>query len=208
LAKGIVILGAGGHGKIVLDICLVSNLPVHGFIDGGKDAGEIIHGTPVLGGDELLQDTVFVEQVSFVVGVGDPRLHRKITEQVTQCGGLFETLQHPSATVSPRAKVGEGTVINAGAVINIDARIGRHCILNTRSSVDHDCVVEDSCQICPGATLAGGVHCEQRVYVGSGATVLPFVRIGTGSVIGSGVTVIKDVASDVTLIGSETRIVD
>lgn len=208
MANEIVILGAGGHGKVVLDICLISNRPVRGFIDGGRVAGEIIHGAPVLGGDELLQDTAFVEQASFIVGVGDPQLHCKITAQVTQCGGVFETLQHPSATVSPRAEIGEGTIINAGAVVNIDARIGRHCILNTRSSIDHDCVVEDGCQICPGATLAGGVHCEDGVYVGSGATVLPFIRIGAGAVIGGGMTVIKDVAPGTTLFDPKSSAVD
>ena len=208
MSNHIVILGAGGHGKIVLDICLVLNRSVRGFIDIGKKTGEIIHGTPVLGGDELLQDTGFVEQVSFIVGVGDPELHRKITRKVTQFGGRFETLQHPSAVVSPRAEVGEGTVVNAGAVVNIDARVGRHCILNTRSSVDHDCVVEDGCQICPGATLAGGVHCEEGVYVGSGATILPFVRIGAGTIVAGGTTVIKDVPPGVTLVGCDARIVE
>ena len=202
----IVILGAGGHGRVILDICMIRGLAVRGFVDHGKSAGNGLHGTEILGGDELMTDPEFFENAAFIVGVGDREIRRKMITQVQAYNGIFATLIHPAAIVSPRATIGEGTLVNAGAVVNIDARIGEHCILNTQCSIDHDCSLGDNVHICPGATLAGGVTCSEDAYIGSGATVLPNCRIGRGATVGGGAIVISDVDDGLTFLGVAGRI--
>lgn len=204
----LVILGAGGHGRVILDACQQAGIPVGGFIDNGKAAGSLIHGVPVLGDDGLLDDTGFCSDYRFIIGVGDTAIRRQLIERADGAGVCLATVIHPSAIVSPCSTVGAGTLINAGAVVNIDALIGRHCILNTRCSVDHDCRLGDNVHVCPGATLAGGVVCGTDAYIGSGATVLPNRRIGDRAVIGAGTTVIKDISADTTFVGPLGRLVD
>ncbi len=202
----IVILGAGGHGRVILDICMIRGMAVRGFVDHGKSAGDRLHGTEVLGGDELITHPEFFENAAFIVGVGDLEIRHKMISQVQAYNGIFATLIHPAAIVSPRATIGEGTLVNAGAVVNIDAHIGDHCILNTQCSIDHDCSLGDNVHICPGATLAGGVTCGENAYIGSGATVLPNCRIGRGAMVAGGAIVISDVDDGLTDFGVSGRI--
>lgn len=205
MSKPIIIIGAGGHGKVLYDICRVAGLPLAGFLD--NTVRGTIHGVAVLGGDELFDDATFVDAHEFALGVGEPLVRKRLAARVAATGGTLATLIHPSAVISSSVPLGAGTVVNAGAVINIDSRIGKCCIINTRASIDHDCVLGDNVQICPGATLAGGVKCGDDVFVGSGATIVPMVSVGAGSVVGAGCSVIRDVPAGVTVVGVAARIV-
>lgn len=199
MAEEVVIVGAGGHGRVCLDVCLLTNTPVRGFVDGGREVGEIIHGVSVLGGDELLSNNGFRADAHFIVGIGNRHIRHRVIAELDRNGAALATLIHPSAVVSPRSEIGAGTLVNAGAVINIGARIGRHCVLNTSCSVDHDCTLGDGCQICPGATLAGGVTCAPGAFIGSGSVVLPNRTIGKRAIIGAGSSVANDVPDGVTI---------
>lgn len=201
--KPIVILGAGGHGKVLFDICRVSGHEVRGFLDEGVSGP--VHDLPVLGGDAMLSDPAFVAAHTFALGVGEQTIHKRLTELVLENNGTLATLVHPAATLSQSVTLGEGTVVMAGAVINIDTRVGAHCIINTLASIDHDCVLGDGVQICPGATLAGGVQCGDDVFIGSGATILPSVTIGARTFVGGGATVNKDLPADKTVYGRSFR---
>lgn len=201
--KPIVILGAGGHGKVLLDICRCAGVKVRGFLDGAVD-GEV-HGHPVLGDDGMLDDPRFVKAHRFAVGVGDREIHRRLSALVAERNGALATLVHPSAVLAESVEVGPGTVVMAGAVINIDTKVGANGIVNTRASVDHDCTLGDGVQVGPGATLAGGVTCGDGVFIGSGATVLPSVTIGSGTFVGAGATVNRDLPADKTVVGVSFR---
>jgi sugar O-acyltransferase (sialic acid O-acetyltransferase NeuD family) len=197
----LVIVGAGGHGRVCLDIALLTGMQVRGFIDGGRPAGEDVHGVPILGGDKLVEDAEFRRNAVFFIGIGNQKIRPRLIAGLEKHDASFTTLIHPSAVVSPRSEIGEGTLVNAGVVVNTDSVVGRHCVLNTSCSVDHDCVVGDGAQVCPGATLAGGVTCGAGSYIGSGAVVLPYFKIGAGAVVGAGSSITEDVADEMTVIG-------
>lgn len=203
MEKPIVILGAGGHAKVLFDICRVTGKEVRGFLDGGV-AGPV-HGLPVLGDDAMLEDAGFLSAHIFALGVGERSIHKRLALAVSSKGGSLATLVHPAAVVAEGTSIGDGTVIMAGAVINIDACLGAHCIVNTRASIDHDCVLGDGVQICPGATLAGSVRCEDDVFIGSGATILPSITIGARTYVSGGATVNKDLPPDRKVVGHSFR---
>lgn len=196
----VVIIGAGGHAKVVLDACLSSGMPVRGFLDR-TDAVTGPRALPILGGDDLLNDDSFRAGIAVMVGIGLPKPHRRVTDAALAAGARFARVIHASAIVSDTVEIGTGTFVNAGAVINADTRIADHCIVNTRVSIDHDCELGEFVNIAPGAVLAGGVRCGEGVFVGAGATVGPGVALGKGAVVASGAAVLHDVPPNTTVGG-------
>jgi sugar O-acyltransferase (sialic acid O-acetyltransferase NeuD family) len=190
--RSIIILGAGGHAKVILDACLCAGISVKGFLVKDPTPHETIHSVPVLGEDICLNDANFVKSNEFIIGVGDLATRETLIRRVLSAGGIFAAIAHPKATVSPRASVMPGTFINAGAVVNIDASIGGHCIINTNASIDHDCILGDNVHICPGVVLAGNVSVAANSFIGSGAIIGPNRTIGTGSIVGAGHTILSD----------------
>jgi len=205
--KPVVIVGAGGHGKVLLDICRVSGVQIAGYLDADPSLPPYLHGVPILGTDDMLGDQSFVATHAFVLGVGDTAIRCRLSVCFEQADATLATLVHPSAVISEPASIGGGSTIHAGAIVNIDVKIGTHCVVNTGASVDHDCILSDGVQIGPGATLAGGVTCQRNVFVGTGASILPNVTIGKDSIVGGGSSVAKDVPKDVTVYGVPARIV-
>lgn len=197
----IVILGAGGHAKVILDACRCAGLPVSGLLDGGFPPGATLLDVKGLGGDHRLDDPEFVLAHAFIVGVGAMETRRTLIRHLDNRNAALATVIHPSAVIAPSAQIAPGTLVAAGVVVNPDTRIGRHVILNTCCSVDHDCQVGENCHIGPGARLAGGVACGEEVFVGTGANVAPGIRIAPHSVVGAGATVIRDVSEGVTVVG-------
>lgn len=197
----IVILGAGGHAKVILDACRGAGLTVAGLLDDGFPPGATLLDACGLGGDARLDDPAFVKRHAFIVGVGAMETRRTLIRHLDNRNAPLATVIHPSAVISPWAKIAPGTLVAAGVVVNPETRIGRHVILNTCCSVDHDCHVGENCHIGPGARLAGGVNCGEEVFVGIGASVAPGLRIAARSVVGAGATVIRDVAEGVTVVG-------
>jgi len=202
-----VIVGAGGHGRVCLDICLLADIPVRGFLDNSRETGEKIHGVPVLGGDELISDSDFRNAAQFIIGIGDRQIRPRVIAELDLHQATLTTLVHPSAVISPRCDIEDGTLVNAGAVINIDTRIGRHCVINTNCSIDHDCVIGENVHICPGATLAGGIICADDSFIGSGAAILPNCQIGHNATVGGGTIVISDIPENSTFVGAAGRTV-
>lgn len=203
MSKPIVIIGAGGHGKVLFDICRETGRDVSGFLD--RNVQGKVHDISVLGNDSMLENSAFTTAHEFALGIGDPALHKRLSAEIVEKGGTMATLIHPSATISQSASIGSGCAVMAGAVINIDARIGDNCIINTRASIDHDCLLGNDVQICPGATLAGVVECGDDVFVGTGATILPTVKVGARTVVGAGAVVNRDIPADKTVVSRSFR---
>lgn len=126
---------------------------------------------------KVIRDIQVNPDSSWIVGIGDNAARKKEAERLTLLKQRFAVAIHPFSFVSPTAKIGEGTVIMAGAVVQADAVIGRHCIVNTCASVDHDCVLEDFVHIAPGAHLCGGVKVGEGGFVGTGVCIAQGYRV-------------------------------
>jgi sugar O-acyltransferase (sialic acid O-acetyltransferase NeuD family) len=202
--RPVAILGAGGHGRVVLDVLRAAGRKVTGFLDERGFPGGV-NGVAMLGRPELVFDPRFLSDHDVIVAVGESAVRRRFSEAILDKGGVLATAVHPSCVVSPTAFIDVGTVVFPGAVINANASIGKFCIVNTGATIDHDVVLEDGTQAAPGVNMGGGSHCEVNVLVAIGAVVLPGVRIGAGAILAAGATAVSDIPPAVTAFGTPAR---
>lgn len=206
--RRVVILGAGGHGRVVLDILLqIPAVEVVGFLDNNKDIiGRRIDGFRVLG---TLADLERIRGEcrldGALVAIGDNGTRRHLARVVERAGVPLISAVHPSATLAHNAMLGRNVVIAAGAVVCAHCQIGDSVILNTGCIVDHQTMIGEGCHICPGVRVAGRVKIEAGAFVGIGATVVPKVTIGCESIVGAGAVVIEDVPPLATVVGVPAR---
>lgn len=197
----VIIIGAGGHGKVIADIIRSCGDRVLGFLDDSSDPPETVCGIPVLGRSE---DYVNYPEAKLVIAIGNGQVRQRVAQRLT--GARWYTAVHPSAVISPMGTaIGEGTVIMAGAVINPCAVIGKHCIINTKASVDHDNRIGDYTHISVGATLAGTVTVGSTVWVGAGAVISNNLSICDESMIGAGAVVVRSIQNPGTYVGVPAR---
>jgi sugar O-acyltransferase (sialic acid O-acetyltransferase NeuD family) len=207
MPKRLVIVGAGGHGRVVHEICSSLGLVVYGFVDSGIKCGDVVmKGIYNLGNENLLTDDSFISEFGFVVAISDQSSRRRLCTTILNHNGSLATLIHPSCIVSGSCTVGVGTVMVAGSIVNADTMIGRFCIVNTGATIDHDCRLLDGVQISPGVHLAGGVRCEDDSFIGIGAAVVPGVSVGARTIVGAGSVVLHDLPADVVAFGTPARI--
>lgn len=203
LAREVLIYGAGGHGKVVLDALERSGRAVAGFVDDAAEraSGEYC-GYRVYPGAEL-PDVVGDREV--VVAIGDASRRASLTARLDSWGVAAATVIHPTAVLARDVQVSAGAMILAGAVINPGVRIGRGAIVNTSAVIDHDCDVGAFAHVAPAATLAGHVRVGDRALVGAAATVIPEVTIGADATVGAGAAVVCDVDAGTTVAGVPAR---
>ncbi|MCS7017157.1 MAG: acetyltransferase [Gemmatales bacterium] len=209
MRPNILIFGAGGHARVVLDTLLAENqMCVVGVIDNRLSPGETLLGIPVLGTDADVPRIVRECQVSgFVVAIGDNWRRGQLTQRVCQ---RFPELKpactiHPGACVSRFAQLGPGTVVLPGAVVNAGVSTGPGCLLNTHCSVDHDCQLGAFVSIGPHACLGGNVHVGDYSAICLGAHVTHSVDIGQATVVGAGALVLEDLPDGVVAYGIPAR---
>ena len=204
----VLVIGAGGHAKVVIEALRSMNEQIIGATDADRSKhGSECQGVPVLGGDEVAHDHG-PGAVLLANGIGPGRTlegRRAVYRRFKESGYEFLTIVHPSATVAADAELGEGAQVMAGAVIQPTARIGRNAIINTGATVDHDCTIAEHAHIAPGATLCGAVTVADGAFVGAGATVIQGITIGADATIGAGVVVIGDVAPGAAVNGVPAR---
>jgi sugar O-acyltransferase (sialic acid O-acetyltransferase NeuD family) len=188
----VLVIGAGGHAKVVADILESYGIPVLGFLDDDSRLwGEKWHGLSVLGGIDLY---AHYQPAGLVLGIGSNEVRQQIAQRLgADAHSLWRCAIHPRAVVAPSAALGQGVVIAAGAIINPDVVLADHIIVNTAASVDHDCVIESFVHIAPGAHLAGNVHVGEGTLIGIGASVIPGKKIGRWSCIAAGAVVTRDI---------------
>lgn len=204
-----IILGAGGHGRVVLDILLAGNLfkPVC-FLDNNTALhGRRIDGLPVLGDLSQLPKLHDNGIRRAIIAIGDNGVRRGMGLAVEQAGLEIVSAVHPSARIATSARIGKGAVVAAGAIVCAHAQIGDYVILNSGCIVDHESMIGTSVHICPGVRLAGHVTVESGAFVGIGATVIQGLRIGFESVIGAGAVVIRDVDPMTSVVGVPARVI-
>ena len=190
-----ILYGASGHGKVIIDILEANNTPIDYIVDDNPQVNEVL-------GYEVRRNTGSYDEA--IISIGSAEIRRKIVESIE--AKKYPVAMHPTAVVSPRAKIGEGTVVMQGAIVQTCVEIGKHCIINTGASVDHECRIGDYVHIAPHATLSGDVEVGDGTWVGAGAVVKQCIRIGRNCMIGAGAIVVKDVPDGVTIIGVPGKI--
>lgn len=204
-----IILGAGGHGRVVLDILLAGDQykPV-AFLDNNPSLhGRRVDGLPVLGDVSQLPDLRKRNIRKAIVAIGDNGARRGAGVVLERAGFDVISAIHPSARLAGSASIGKGAVVAAGALVCAHAQIGDYVILNTGCIVDHESMIGTSAHICPGVKLAGHVTVESGAFVGIGATVIQGVRIGFDAVVGAGAVVIRDVDPMTSVVGVPARVI-
>lgn len=205
----LVMLGAGGHAKVLLSLAKAAGWTVLGVCDPELSRDNVTHwrGIPVLGDDDVL-DSFDPASAGLINGVGQlvgSVARRKIFDRFRARGFRFPALVHPTAWVDASAELGEGVQVMAGAVIQADVFAGCNSIINTSAGVDHDCHIGTHVHIAPGATLCGGVTVGDRAFIASGATVIQGLTVGEDAVIGAGAVLVRDLPACFTLIGTDAR---
>lgn len=201
MSKEVIVIGAGGHGKVIADIIIKSGDRVIGFLDDGCTEKNIL-GYPILGKTE---DCLKYKDKEFFIAIGNNAVRKKISEKYNML--KFYTAIHPSAVIAMDVEIGEGSCVMAGVVINTSARIGKHCIINSGSVVEHDNKLANFVHLSPGAVLCGTVSVGECTHIGGGATVKNNTNISGDTVIGVGAAVVKDIDISGVYCGVPARIV-
>ncbi len=194
--KPVIILGAGGHAKVLMDMLFLTEREVLGVIDPVKSRGDMIFGVPVIGDDESILNYL-PSEIELVNGIGSlPNKNGrwKVAESYRDKGYNFSSLVHPSAVISNDVYLDEGVQVMAGVVIQPGVRVGKDSIINTGATVDHDCIIGSMCHIAPGSNLCGSILVQDNVHIGTGASLVQGVTINSNVVIAAGSTVIRDIA--------------
>jgi acetyltransferase EpsM len=180
-----VILGAGGHAKVVYDACLSTGIDVDLLVD--KEGVEGFDGLEVVSEDILNPDEHIL-----ILGVGNNEIRQKLYKFYKLKGFSFATVIHSKAIVAEHSYIGEGTVVFGGCIINHSAKVHDAVIVNSGAIVEHDCVVENFSHVSPGAVLCGGVKVGENTWVGANSTIKEYVTIGRNCIIGAGAVVLSD----------------
>lgn len=200
----VIILGGGGHAKVLIEALRASGVTVLGITDADPaKRGTSVLGVPVLGDDAEVERRA-PGSVLLVNGVGSvdrPKARTALFNAFKAKGYSFATVLHPAAVIASDAVLGEGAQVMAGAVIQPGCSIGENVIINTRVSVDHDCSIGPHAHLAPGVTLSGEVHIGSGSHIGTGAVVVQGVRIGSGCLVAAGAVVVADVHEEATVIG-------
>lgn len=199
-SKKVMIIGASGHGKVIADIIHQSGDKVMGFLDDDPTKKEI-HQIPVLGKIEDIQK--YKNDFCFIIGIGDNQIRKEIAESNPALN--YYTAIHPTAVIGEGVRVGNGTAVMAGVVINVDADIGEHCIINTAAVIEHDCIIGDYTHVSPQACLCGNVHVGEECHIGAGVTVINNLSICLKCTIGIGAVVVSNIEKQGIYIGNPAK---
>ncbi len=207
-SKPVIIIGAGDHAKVLLDILLEQDVTVIGLTDKSISKGTCIYGVPVIGDDsEILKyKTDEIELVNGIGSVGNTSIRQKVFSSLKEKGYFFRRVIHEASIVSKRAKLGEGVQLLAGAIVNIEAEIDDNTIINTKTSIDHGCVIGKHCHIAPGCSFSGCVRIGDCTHIGTGTSIIQGINIGKNVLIGAGSVVINDVSDNEKAFGVPARV--
>lgn len=208
----VVLLGAGGHAKVILDILKSSQeFEIIGLLDSNAEKiGTRVLDTPVIGTDEMLPELLASGIKHAFVGLGsvkDNWLRGRLYDKLSDLGLEVINVIHPTAIVSDNCELGAGNAVFAGAIVNPGAKVGCNCILNTGCIVEHDVVIGNHVHISPGAVLAGNITIGDYTHIGLGAKIIQGINVGSNSVVGAGAVVIEDVPDNSIVVGVPARFI-
>jgi len=204
--KKIVIIGAGGFGREVLDIFDACNLvneqyDVLGYIvqeEYGKP-NEIINDKLVLGGFDWLEK--YAKEVHTICAVGSPQHRRRLVNEAYSVGAQFCSIVHPTTTMTRWVSIGEGVIITAGCILTNQIKIGNHAQINLDCTIGHDVFIKDYSTIAPGVHISGNVTLGEGCYIGTGVNIIEKLIVGEWAIVGAGSTITKNVPENTTVVG-------
>jgi UDP-perosamine 4-acetyltransferase len=206
LKQKVVIIGAGGHAKVIIDMLRHDpELEIVGCTD--YRARGRVSDVQILGDDSILAELYLSGIHHAFVAIGDNLLRQQLAKTAAQIGFHFVNAISPLAYVAESVQLGIGLAVMAGSVIQIDAQIGDHTIINTNASVDHDCKIGSYCHIAPGSTLSGKVVVGKGAFIGTGTKVIDEIHIGEWSVMGAGAVVIEGIPARCLAVGVPARVI-
>ena len=211
--RDLLVVGGGGHARVVIEAALSrpEEWRVLGFTDPEtRDETTEMLGVRRLGSDEAISFWLGqpgpVWCVLGVGAVGGPGMRPQIAADAGPREKIrWATVVHRAAWLSPSARLGEGTVVMAGAVVNSGATLGAHVVVNTCAVIEHDVRVGDHSQMASGAVIGGGAVIGEATYVGLGARVRDHVTVGSRSLVAMGAVVVRDVGDGLTVAGVPAR---
>lgn len=203
MTKPLLVLGCGGHGRVVADVATDCGHGNIAFLDDDEKLSGA-HGGTVLGPMSMLEDLVG-HWPRAIAAIGDGTERLKLLRRLNDIGFETSAIIHPSAIISRNAQIGQGVFVGPGAVINVGARIGDGAIVNTGARIDHDCMIGAGSHIAPGTTLSGGVTVGERTWLGTGCAVRQGVTIGDDVTVGVGAAVVTDLLASKTYVGVPAR---
>ena len=190
------VLGAGGHAKVVAEVLHLTGVVIDGFVTPDMKVGsDFFHATIIGCDDDVLESRS--DEIMLFNGIGslpNNTLRWRVAEKMRGYGYTFGNVAHPSSTVAQDVIVDEGVQVMAGAVIQPDTSIGRDTIINTGALIDHDCMIGEQCHIAPGVSCSGGVVIGDGCHIGTGAVITQGVTVGSGCVIAAGSVVYRDLS--------------
>lgn len=199
----LLVLGSGGHGRVVADVAALRGYERIAFLDDAPTPDADLP-FPVLGPLTMLGELASDWPMA-IAAVGHNGIRQKLFQSLRDAGFAQPAIVHPTAVISPNARLGEGVFIAALAVVNVGASIGDATILNTGARIDHDCAIGAACHIAPGATLSGGVTVGCRAWLGTGCSVRQGITIADDVVVGVGAAVVSDLPDAITYVGVPAR---
>jgi sugar O-acyltransferase (sialic acid O-acetyltransferase NeuD family) len=201
-AGRLVVFGAGGHAEVVIDAARAAGCEPEIVLDDAPRLGNF-EGMPILAPNE---DTwKQLKRFRFVVAVGNNATRAKLFADLRNRGGVPETIIHPFSCVARSARIGAGTVVLAGAIVNPGAEVGENCILNTGCRIDHACRIGNHAHICPGVSLAGTVSVGERSLIGVGSCSIQEITIGSDVMVGAGSVIVRNIPDRCIAYGNPAR---
>lgn len=194
-----ILYGASGHAKVILDAMKLRSIEDIVLVDDNPEIRK-------LAGYQVVQAKTLniMEDHLILISIGNNSTRKKIVEKFN---GKYFNVIHPSAIIAHTVKVGLGTFIAAGAIINPETVVGNHVIINTSASIDHDCKIGNFVHVAPNATLCGTVRVGEGTLVGAGVTVIPNIKIGKWATIGAGSVIIEDIPDHAVVVGNPGKVI-
>lgn len=196
MKRKLIILGGGGHAKVLINCLLECEENILGILDSDSNKHKTnILTIPILGSEELLQqfNRQDIQLVNGIGSVGNPSVRNHLFYRYTELGYQFASVIHPSAIIAREVNLGMGVEIMAGAIIQPGCQLGNNVIVNTRATIDHDCVIGHHVHIAPSATLCGNVTVGDNSHIGSNACIIQGKTIGANCMIGAGAVVTRNI---------------
>ncbi|WP_206486231.1 acetyltransferase [Thalassotalea sp. G2M2-11] len=196
----LLIIGAGGHGRVIADCADASRqFSEIAFLDDSYPERADNLAWPIIDKSSLWK--CYQEQYSFALAIGNNRARLALFQALTSADAHLPNIIHPSAVISHHSSLGSGNVVFANAVINPGTKIANACIINTGATIDHDCQLADAVHISPGANLAGGVNVDEQSWFGVGSCSIQAINIAKNCQIGAGAAVTKNTQANGLYVG-------
>lgn len=203
--KPVIIIGNGGHAKVLMDILHTLDRKIIGFTAPEEEIN--CFGIPYIGKDTRVF-TFQPDQIELVNAIGSisSTAHRKSIFDIFRSKNYtFATLKHPGSIIAASAEIGEGVQIMAGAIIQPFAKVDDNTIINTSASIDHDCHIGKHCHVSPGVVLSGNVLVEEGTHIGMGTKIIQNIKIGKNVLIGAGSLILRDIPNNKKVFGTPAK---